>query len=247
VIFLSAIFLFLTRPLFCPPQRDEWTAKTYSYSAPSYYGAEEHGHIVAKKTSESEQRNSNSDNKLKNYVLEISCSEFKFTDFALVIFTYCLVIVGWFAMRHTDETTRRSERAYIIGGGPYGLPKTHYRPGEQWKHWAEATHFKEPRRMTIQNYGKTPGFITSVEYGLCPRDKWPKGMSVSEAMRLDSFRDEFVGPPCPHTQEPIQPNTEWLPYRHVEFRRDENIGNIFLEEFVTLMYLRSGTTRLSNF
>ncbi len=44
--------------------------------------------------------------------------EARVTDIALVYFTYCLVIVGWFTMRSGERTSRDLERA-IIGGGPY--------------------------------------------------------------------------------------------------------------------------------
>jgi hypothetical protein len=81
--------------------------------------------------------------------------------------------------------------------------------------------------MTIQNYGKTPGFITKVEYGFCPRNEWPCGKSVSQALSHHEFRGKYLEPYPKFAKEPIQPNTEWLPFRHVEFRRDEKLGQIF--------------------
>jgi len=42
------------------------------------------------------------------------CGESKLTDLALVFFTFCLAVVGWFSLRSNEQTTIDLERAYVL-------------------------------------------------------------------------------------------------------------------------------------
>jgi hypothetical protein len=216
-----------SRFIFPPPRQNSWTAKGDIQSTQDQYNRDAIIHyVIAEKKEHSDDKGEKpKTSNEKNWFLSLLCGEAKITDVALVFFTYCLVIVGWFTMQNVDDTAKRTERAYILGGGPYGIPRDYYRPDKQWQHWPEAKHFHDPRRMTIQNYGKTPGFITEVEWGLCPPESFPKVISVSQALDDPTFHRHFVRT-VEYPMEVFQPNTAWLPYRHVEFDRKENVGKI---------------------
>ena len=42
------------------------------------------------------------------------CGEMKLTDLALVFFTYCLVVVGWFTLRSNERTAQDIERSHVF-------------------------------------------------------------------------------------------------------------------------------------
>ena len=71
------------------------------------------------------------------------CEEAKVTDIALVFFTCCLVIVGWFTIRSGERTTRDMERAYMFSG-PYS---------------PVCTGTKTITHLTLENFGRSPGIL----------------------------------------------------------------------------------------
>jgi len=223
IFFLA--FLFFIRPLACHPANDKWSASSYQYSTPDHYGREYRGNILVEKKP-SYAKEGDPKNEYKEYIYEILCGEIKATDLALVYFTFCLVMVGWATMQNVDETARRTERAYVFGGGPFGPTKPRW--VEALKNgtvYREAKHFKDPRRMTIYNYGRTAAFITRVEYGFC--DELPEGMRVSKAM--DSGALKYCIVPSPSNVFPPAGTGEaaYFLYRHVEFDRSDYEGKIF--------------------
>jgi hypothetical protein len=52
----------------------------------------------------------------------VLCTELRLTDLALVFFTYCLVIVGWFGLRSSERNLEATERAYIFHGYSPPIP-----------------------------------------------------------------------------------------------------------------------------
>jgi hypothetical protein len=76
----------------------------------------------------------------------------KITDVALVFFTYCLAVVGFFAIRSAEAALKKTERAYVFGG-----------PGRQD---AQKIYF------TIANYGKTAAFVRTVIWDHVDWNKW---------------------------------------------------------------------------
>jgi hypothetical protein len=87
------------------------------------------------------------------------CHEAKGMDVAIVFFTYCLVIVGWFGIRSGERTVRDLERAYIFGG-----PTNIRTNPERTKVWVN---------LTVDNPGRTPAILNlaHAEFSLTP----PKG------------------------------------------------------------------------
>ena len=85
------------------------------------------------------------------------CSETKGTDLALVFFTCCLVIVGWFTLRASDRNLEALERAYIFHGyGPFRFS------GDQ------ATF-----TLMMINTGRMPGRVTEVGWKFLARSTLP--------------------------------------------------------------------------
>jgi hypothetical protein len=72
----------------------------------------------------------------------------KITDLGLVYFTYCLVIVGWFAIQSDRHKSEAIERAYVFPG-------------------YSQVHFRN-RRVTftlkMTNAGRSPGVIKEIGY-----------------------------------------------------------------------------------
>jgi hypothetical protein len=87
----------------------------------------------------------------------------------IALFTIVLAISTialWRSTKHLWEATRiaaehipTTERAYIFGG-----------PGIL-ENDSEGQFFVG---VTMANYGKTPGFLKKVSWGLCPEKQWPK-------------------------------------------------------------------------
>jgi hypothetical protein len=152
------------------------------------------------------------------------CGDLKITDLALVYLTFCLVVFGWYQMRHADATTRRSERAYFVAGALYGQPRN---DGDEWSRSNQPTAkmFKGPWRLTIYNFGRTAGFTTGVEWGLCPEEKFPRDVRVSRLLD-DGLLAEYMKEPV--TLEDVFAPTGNTPYqyRHVQIDRDAFVGYI---------------------
>jgi hypothetical protein len=75
-------------------------------------------------------------------------SDAKLTDLLLATFTALLVCYTYLLWRYSKIT----ERAYVSGGG--------YFPGDPTTGWRGDTF-----QLTIDNYGKTPAFVTHVNIG----------------------------------------------------------------------------------
>ncbi|MFA4828332.1 MAG: hypothetical protein WC855_03380 [Thermodesulfovibrionales bacterium] len=120
----------------------------------------------------------------------------------LAMFTFWL----WRANIKLIKSSRVQERAYLIGGGP-------------------AVNKREDTSMiTIHNVGKTPGFITKVQWGLCDEKDFPFDVLVSKIInekRLDGIKpvpEDNVWPP---SSQPVG-------MRHVIINNHfKNVGRIF--------------------
>jgi len=156
-------------------------------------------------------------------------NELRVTDVALVFLTYCLVIVGWFTMRSSDANTKNAERAYLVTGSLFGVPKEIPKDDElaKWKmeHRAGRSMFDGPWRMTIINFGKTAAYTTKVEWGLCPREEFLTDVPVSkllDAPEHNNWRSLYMRGVVT-VQDIFPPNPDKpLHYRHIEIP-DEDI------------------------
>lgn len=96
----------------------------------------------------------------------------KLTDWLLAIFNGLLVLVtgilGLLAWRQ-ERMARIHERAYIFGG-PGGRRTMAYVPiPGRPSPIPKETHIC----VTVQNYGRTPGFLRKIFYDLCLETDWP--------------------------------------------------------------------------
>lgn len=78
------------------------------------------------------------------------------------------------AQRQADMV-EKNERAYVFGGGP----KRKYSPNPDQTSDKKII-VSDEQYMLIQNHGRTIGFITSVEWGLCPAGDFQKDWKVSD-------------------------------------------------------------------
>lgn len=166
--------------------------------------------------------------------------DFKIGDFAIGFFTYCLVVVGYFTMQSADVNTKRKERAYVICAGLHGIPMKGWRRTWEIEKRAEASMFKGPWRMALHNLGQTPGFTVKVEWGICPKGKYPKnwcGKHVRVSAVLSwwrfwhrGFRNRYMKHPSggvTDVQDIFNPSMSPIQYRHVvipdELRKPESV------------------------
>ena len=91
------------------------------------------------------------------------CEQTKLTDLAVIFFTSCLVIVGWFSIRSGERNTKDLERAYIFGTPQIDATK-----------FIGGNTFIE---IMLHNTGRTPGTIKSI-YGEVSKTTEPFGVPV---------------------------------------------------------------------
>jgi hypothetical protein len=134
-------------------------------------------------------------------------------------------------MAQTQERTfRKQERAYLVGGGPYGAPRFELNPRQvhQAKHFPVSGHFTDRKRMTIQNYGKTPAFVTSIEWGFSKETRLFERVRVSVILEVDDLREWFEVRKVEHPHDVYTTTGRGtVSTRHVEFSRKERDGQIF--------------------
>lgn len=86
---------------------------------------------------------------------EISFCKTKIADLALIFFTYCLVVVGYFTIRRGEKNVRDLERAIMLGG-PTMVEQIPAGPNVFTSGISENRAFF---KMGVQNYGRTPGLL----------------------------------------------------------------------------------------
>jgi hypothetical protein len=120
-----------------------------------------------------------------------------------------------------DRYFRISERAYLFCGGVQGVPKEDPQPLHQMLR-PRADYYDPPWRMGIFNWGRTPAFVTKVQWGVCPESEFPKDMLVSNIIKEKRLS---VRAPV-NIQEAFPPTTgRGQQYRHVEPGRE--VGTVF--------------------
>jgi hypothetical protein len=118
--------------------------------------------------------------------------EVKATDLALAYFTLMLVIVGWFTLDRSERSTRKTERAYLAGGGDIQRS-----PAGQLQRDANN---KRLFRMEIGNHGKTPAFLHAFDIHFCTLAKVQNGPRpvTQRYTHVDQFppgeKHRWIGP-----------------------------------------------------
>lgn len=133
----------------------------------------------------------------------------KITDLALVYLTYCLVIVGWFGIRSSQEAAEKVERAYLWPG--YGL-MIEDRDG-----------VRIGIHLGVRNTGRTVGIIKTVHSALITKEEDEDSKNI---ITYDVYRDrEDAIIPDPNTEARsgvrhrlnIMPRVSrgWITYRDI--------------------------------
>jgi hypothetical protein len=201
-----------------PKQPATWHIEGYENPARNKKSPKESKYVATQKEDTNAHKYDSNDS--YGQVLEVwFCDEAKVTDLALVFLTYCLVVVGGIAMWALDRTSKRTERAYIVCGGPFGKPK---RPIEDYhRGFHKASDFTEPWRMALHNFGKTPAYITDVTWGISPYAAFWETVKVEDVIaRRASLLPQDAEFGQSNTDEAIAPDIAGIPYRHVTFPKD---------------------------
>jgi hypothetical protein len=102
----------------------------------------------------------------------------KGTDLALVYFTFCLVIVGWFGIRSGERNTEAIERAYLfLGNSP--------------------PRFRNRRinfHLAVTNTGRCPGIMKCIRYAFIQRDVLPSTPREAD-WDWETIKYDWVTPP----------------------------------------------------
>lgn len=139
--------------------------------------------ITKDKQTDTAGKAKNADKPAPNPRLLSTICDAKITDWGLAFFTYCLVIVGWFAIRSTKENTEVSERAYVF----HGYSPLQFRNGR-------ATF-----TLNMLNAGKMPGSVTEVGWTFLKGLDLPKTREEKRTWEFKSLEYDFV----------LRPNIRW--------------------------------------
>ena len=85
-----------------------------------------------------------------------------------------------------------------------------------------ASDYEPPWRMVINNWGKTPGCVTSIEWGYCPDGAFSRDISVSRLIDDKTLPVKMVD-----VQEMFAPTGRPIPYRHVQPPQGRVVGHVF--------------------
>lgn len=130
--------------------------------------------------------------------------------------------------KQEEQTARTHERAYIVCGGLFGVPKntvvflTANEPIKNY--YPDAANYGAPWRMQIHNFGRTPGFIKKVTWTTCPKVEFPENVSVTRTLKDWAHKGRPVN--MVSVQEVFAPlGKEAVGYRHVS--PDRVVGEVF--------------------
>jgi hypothetical protein len=213
---LSAIFLALLVgsllwALNYPPQYTDWTCEPQTSTDNQKNGAKQR--MICHPIQPAHQYN-NLETAEKNREKGTE-SGFKITsDRLLAVFTGLLAFVtaGLVYVVYVQEANAQvHERAYIFGGGPANVGDPIYMYG------------------TIDNYGKTPGFLKRVDWGIYDEDNFPKDVPVSNIIEYGLLPKGTVRPI--EIEDVYPPSIKGQPYLRIKFIHGQNIGRIFFGRF----------------
>lgn len=150
----------------------------------------------------------------------------KITDCFLALFTFILCLIGF----HQWKMSRVHERAYIVCCGMFGVPKDD-KPSLRQIHRPKATDFDPPWQMMIFNHGRTPGYITKIQWGILQyndfRGKFgiiPEEMYPSDVIKDPRFQGIIT---LQETQDVFPPTgNKPIKYRYVS-RDERNLDEVF--------------------
>jgi hypothetical protein len=203
-----------------PNPPDAWTIEGNDYSKQPRNRAKgvQYSFAFKKESPHAKEAQAEAENAYAKIISSVACGDVKLADSFLIFFTYCLVIVGWFTMRNTDETAKRTDRAYVVCGGVFGVRKNPELDTSDPEYRAVATDFQKPWLMMIHNVGRTPAYITKVRWSKCPkRDFLPfMDVLVSDILKSGKFRIRTI-----EVHEFYAPSDRPLCYRYVRPGRQQ--------------------------
>jgi hypothetical protein len=118
----------------------------------------------------------------------------------------------WQSAEKQEATAQIHERAYIFGGGPASVGDPEYVYG------------------TIDNYGRTPGFLKRVDWGICDEETFPKDVPVSNIIEYGLLPKDTIR--TIGIEDVYPPSVKGQPYPRIKFVFLQNIGKIFFGRFM---------------
>lgn len=220
---IVGFLLFVAWPLryhesVCPTQKPiAWHIDGNKYSTDKNYESSGGPRLfLPKQEQQTYQLNARAENAGENGPASLLCDELRITDVGIVFFTYCLVVVGWFTLRSSEQTARKAERAYMFCGGLFGRPKKDLPPeqqrAEQYIH--SASNYEPPWRMMIHNFGRTPGTVLKVVWGVLPKAQFDENALISDFIERPEVKKMLT---IIEVREVFAPmGDKAVPYRHVQ-------------------------------
>jgi hypothetical protein len=105
----------------CPPKEPTaWHIEGKEYSG-WYQGYPKNSQFSATQEKSSQTTDYSPYDSYKKILETWFCEDAKLTDLTIAIFTYFLVVIGGLTVWQVDRTAKKTERAYIFGGGPYRI------------------------------------------------------------------------------------------------------------------------------
>ncbi len=176
---------------------------------------------------EGQSRSSKEYDKSPRWITKFVC-EAKISDISIAFFTYCLVIVtGWLvsatvklweSAQRQEVMARTHERAYIFGGGPANIPNHLRTAGDDADVCA-----------TIENFGRTPGFIKRFDWGLCDEKDFVSDVPVRRLIEDGLLRDIVIRVDHEDVYPPGQPTRH---FQKAKFNYSANKHKIFFGLFL---------------
>jgi len=180
------------------PRYEERTINTDYKPADHQNAAEGAKNTLPLKQSNSSQTDKSPNSSyLKNFDVLGFCQEAKITDIALVYFTACLVIVGWFGIRSNERAIRDMERAVIFLG-----------PVQP-----SVTGAKTVSPISLENYGRSVGVVKEIYVETSITE--PTGKPVfNKTVGVSKPRDDGFPPSAPRKPTDRPPLFDWWEFPH---------------------------------
>lgn len=143
-----------------------------------------------------------------------------------VVLAWATIVLTAMAVSQ-EKTSKMHERAYLIGGSLLGTPKIILMGSSAGEYrYPIASDFHEPKRFVIYNYGRTPAYVISIEYGFYPYSSYKEGIKVSDIIDQKLLGNIVSKPEFPGN---VIPPTGLEPFsiRQIEKDRRKYIDQVF--------------------
>jgi hypothetical protein len=229
--FLAWVVLpLIVREVKCSPEdQTAWHVQSYK-SAADQKGAGDYYIATKKKQDNASNNKAGTKNQLPAW-LDLLCDEVRLTDIFLLFLTHCLAVLGWWQLRSADVNLKTAERAYVVAGSLFGARKAGEAVDWQMEVRPKGSLFQGPWRLAIYNFGQTPGYVTHLTWGTCPREVFDENVSVSKQISDGTLSGHIRA--RIKLQYILDPTTKSSPYQFRHVQLDERpVGHVIFGKIV---------------